>query len=99
VFHASGPGSGSALTRSRELLRRILREHAPDEVRRQLAERVVEHLERSNFEIDEASKALWQRPFGMPHGEAPHPDTPGTVAPCALPADWSWSVPPAGQPA
>jgi hypothetical protein len=49
-------GIGFALTRSPELLRRILREHAPDEARRQLAERVVEHLERSSFEIDEASK-------------------------------------------
>jgi hypothetical protein len=49
------------------LLHRILREQAPDEARRQLAEQVVEHLERSNFEIDEASKALRQRPPGKPH--------------------------------
>jgi hypothetical protein len=33
-----------------------------------LSERVVEHLERSNFEIDEESRALRQRPPGKPHG-------------------------------
>jgi hypothetical protein len=61
-------GIGFAITRSRDLLRRILREHAPDEARRQLAERVVQHLERSNFEIDEESQALRQRPPDKPHG-------------------------------
>jgi hypothetical protein len=39
-----------------------------DGARRKLAERVEEHLEHSNFEIDEASKALRQRPPNKPHG-------------------------------
>jgi hypothetical protein len=38
---------GFALSRSRELLRRLLREHASDDARRELAERVVEQLEGS----------------------------------------------------
>jgi hypothetical protein len=50
------------------LLRRILREHARDEARRQLVERVVERAEQSNFEIDDKSKALRQRPPTKPHG-------------------------------
>jgi hypothetical protein len=50
------------------VVRPILREHAPDDGRRQLEQRVVEHLERSNFEIDEGSKALRQRPPGKPRG-------------------------------
>jgi len=37
---------GFALSRSRDLLRRLLREHAPDDARRELAERVVKHLSR-----------------------------------------------------
>jgi hypothetical protein len=55
-------GIGFPLTRRRDLLRQILREHAPDDARRQLAERLVQHLERSNFEIDEKSKALRRHP-------------------------------------
>jgi len=35
------------------LLRRILTEHAPDDAKQQLAERVVKHLETSGFELDE----------------------------------------------
>jgi hypothetical protein len=38
---------GFAVSRSRDLLRRIVREHAPDDARQQLAERVVRHLEKS----------------------------------------------------
>jgi hypothetical protein len=45
---------GFALTRSRDLLRRLLKEHVIDDARQQLAERVVEHLEQSGFVIDEA---------------------------------------------
>jgi len=33
-----------------------------------VAERVVEHLERSNCEVDETSKAFRQRPPGKPSG-------------------------------
>jgi hypothetical protein len=46
---------GFAVARSRALLRRLLKEHAPDDARQQLAERVLEHLELSGFEIDEAA--------------------------------------------
>jgi hypothetical protein len=49
---------GFAVTRSRDLLRRILKEHGPDQARQMFAERVVEHLEASGFEIDEADKVL-----------------------------------------
>jgi hypothetical protein len=59
---------GYALTRSRALLRRILTEHAPDDARRQLAERVVEHLELSGFEIDEADQVMRKRPPRANHG-------------------------------
>ncbi len=58
---------GFALSRSRGLLRRLLREHAPDEARQELAERVVKHLERSGFELDEGAKTLRQRPPVPPH--------------------------------
>jgi hypothetical protein len=53
---------GFAVTRSRDLLRRILKEHAPDDARRQLAERVIEQLEQSGFEVDEAGEALRRKP-------------------------------------
>ena len=53
---------GFAVTRSRDLLRRILKEHAPDDARRQFAERVLEHLEASGFEVDEAGEALRRKP-------------------------------------
>jgi transposase len=59
---------GFAVTRSRELLRRILKEHAPDDARQQLAARVIEHLEQSGFEIDEAEQVLRKRPPGRNHG-------------------------------
>jgi DNA-directed RNA polymerase specialized sigma54-like protein len=54
--------------RSRELLRQILREHAPDDARQQLAERVVEHLEQSGFEIDEAEQVMRKHPPSANHG-------------------------------
>jgi hypothetical protein len=58
---------GFALSRSRDLLRRLLREHAPDDARRELAERVVEQLEGSGFELDEDARVLRQRPQGKLH--------------------------------
>ncbi len=58
---------GFALSHSRDLLRRILREHASDVARHELAERVVNHLERSGFELDEEAKVLRQRPPTTPH--------------------------------
>ena len=64
---------GFALSRSRALLRRILAEHAPDDAKQQLAERVVKHLETAGFELDEDGQALRKRPplppHGMPRGE------------------------------
>ena len=59
---------GFAVTRSRALLRRILTEHAPDDARQMLAERVVEHLEQSGFEIDEGHQVLKKRPPSANHG-------------------------------
>jgi hypothetical protein len=59
---------GFAVTRSRELLRRILKEHAPDDARQQLAARVVAHLEQSGFEIDEAEQTMRKRPPSAKHG-------------------------------
>jgi hypothetical protein len=59
---------GFAVTRSRALLRRLLTEHAPDDARQQLAARVVEHLELSGFEIDEAEQVMRKRPPPRRHG-------------------------------
>jgi hypothetical protein len=59
---------GFAISRSRALLRRILAEHAPDDAKQQLAERVVKHLEQSGFELDEDGQALRKRPPVRPHG-------------------------------
>ncbi len=58
---------GFAITRSRDLLRRILKEHASDDARQQLAERVVKHLEEGGFEISKSEKTLRQRPPTRPH--------------------------------
>ena len=59
---------GFGISSSRDLLRRILKEHVTDDARHQLAERVVEHLERSGFELDEEGQALRKRPPTRPHG-------------------------------
>ena len=61
---------GFARTRSRSLLRRLLKEHAPDDARQELAERIVRHLEQSGFELDEEAGALRKRPPLGPHGMA-----------------------------
>jgi hypothetical protein len=58
---------GFALTRSRSLLRRLLQEHAADDAQHELAERVVKHLERSGFELDDQAGTLRQRPPVPPH--------------------------------
>jgi hypothetical protein len=49
---------GFAVARSSHLLGLLIREHAPDDARYQLAERVVEHLEASGFQVDEAGEVL-----------------------------------------
>ena len=59
---------GFAVSRSRALLRRILKEHAPDDARQMLAERVMEHLELAGFEIDEAKQVMRKRPPTPNHG-------------------------------
>jgi hypothetical protein len=59
---------GFAVTRSRALLRRLLTEHAPDDARQQLAARVVQHLERAGFEIDEDAQVMRKRPPTPRHG-------------------------------
>ena len=53
---------GFAVARSLDLLRRLLKDHVTDDTRQQLAERVVEHLEQSGFEIDEADQVMKKRP-------------------------------------
>ena len=59
---------GFAVTRSRDLLRRLIKVHAPDDARQMLAERVMEHLEQSGFEIDEAEQVMRKRPPSANHG-------------------------------
>jgi hypothetical protein len=59
---------GYAIPSSRALPRRILTEHAPDDANRQLAERVVKHVERSGFELDEAGEATQEATAVAPHG-------------------------------
>jgi hypothetical protein len=46
------------------LLRRIVTEHATDDVRQRLAEKVVAHLELSGFEIDEQQRVIRKRDGG-----------------------------------
>ena len=48
-----------------DMLRRLLREHAPDDARCELAERVVQHLEGSGFELDEQSPAPYDNPKSL----------------------------------
>ena len=52
---------GFAVSRNRDLLRRLLKEHITDATREQLAKRVVEHLELSGFEIDEDQQIIRKR--------------------------------------
>jgi hypothetical protein len=53
---------------SRDLLRRLLKEHVADDTRQQLAERVVEHPELSGFKIDEGEQIMERRPPPPRHG-------------------------------
>jgi hypothetical protein len=59
---------GYAVSRSRSLLRDILRQHISDGPRQQLGKRVVEHLELSGFEIDEDGQVIRKRPPMKGHG-------------------------------
>ena len=47
---------GFAISRSRDLLRRIVRQHVPDDARQLLAQRVVRHVKQSGFEICETAR-------------------------------------------
>ena len=58
--------SGTATREGRELLRQLLREQAPDDARRELAQRVVEQLEGSGFEVDEQTRTLRQHALVPP---------------------------------
>ena len=53
---------------SRDLLWRLLKGHAPDDARQQLAQRAVEHLELPGFEIDEGEQVMRKRPPTANHG-------------------------------
>jgi hypothetical protein len=55
---------GYAVSRSRELLLRLLKEHITDDARQKLAERVVDHLELSGFEIDEQERIMRKQDGG-----------------------------------
>lgn len=59
---------GFAVSRSPDLLRRILKEHVADDAREMLARRVVEHLELSGFEVDETDQVMRKRPPTRSHG-------------------------------
>jgi hypothetical protein len=59
---------GFAVARSRDLLRRLLKEHVTDDTRQMLADRVVKHLELSGFEIDEGDQVMRKRPPPPRHG-------------------------------
>jgi hypothetical protein len=59
---------GFAVSRSRDLLQDILKQHVSDGPREHLGKRVVKHLEQSGFELDEEGGALKRRPPTEPHG-------------------------------
>jgi hypothetical protein len=73
VYHRSGQltfSIGYAISRNRDLLRRLLTEHVTDATREQLAKRVVNYLELSGFEIDEGRQVMGKRPGSHGHGRA-----------------------------
>ena len=59
---------GFVVARSRDLLRRLLKEHVSDDAQQMLADRVLDHLELSGFEIDEADQVMRKRPPTRYHG-------------------------------
>jgi hypothetical protein len=59
---------GFTIGQSRNLLRRLLSEHVTDATREQIAKRVIEHLELSGFEIDEAQQIMRKLPGHHGHG-------------------------------
>jgi hypothetical protein len=61
-------GIGFAIQQNRDLMRRILKEHLADDARQLLANKVVEHLEMSGFEIDEERQVMTKRLPTHGHG-------------------------------
>ena len=59
---------GFALSGSRDLLRRLLREHAPDDARQSSPSGSWSTSKQSGFEIDEAAQVMRKRPPMEPHG-------------------------------
>jgi hypothetical protein len=59
---------GFAISRNRDLLRRLLSEHVTERTRDQLAKPVVEHLELAGFQIDESAQIMRKRPPSHGHG-------------------------------
>jgi hypothetical protein len=55
---------GFAVSRNRDLLRRMLTEHVTDDAQQQIAKKVLDHLELSGFEIDEARQVIRKRDRG-----------------------------------
>jgi hypothetical protein len=47
---------------------RLFKDHVTDDARQMLADRVVEHLKRSGFEIDEGDQVMRKRPPTPGHG-------------------------------
>jgi hypothetical protein len=59
---------GFVVARSGDLLRRLFKEHVTDDAQQMLANRVLEHLELSGFEIDETEQVMRKRPPTRNHG-------------------------------
>jgi predicted metal-dependent phosphotriesterase family hydrolase len=59
---------GFAVTRSRDLLRRILKDHTSGDARQMIAERVLQQIEQSGFEIDDVNQIMRKRPPSANHG-------------------------------
>jgi hypothetical protein len=59
---------GFAISRNRDLLRRLLKEHVSDDARQLVAKRVVDQLELSGVEIDEGEQVMSKRPGHHGHG-------------------------------
>jgi hypothetical protein len=51
----------------KDILARLLREHAPDDARRKLGERALKEPEGSGFELEEQARILHQRSPTPPH--------------------------------
>jgi hypothetical protein len=59
---------GFAVEQNRPLLRRILNEHVSDEARHMLANKMIQHLELSGFQVDEERQIMTKRRGHHGHG-------------------------------